>query len=110
MAADIKKMTRLARDFAADVKTVLPVDKAVLFGSYAKGYATELSDVDICFFLPDYGGKERYELIAELLGLGGAFGGKYEEIPFEPLVFETADLEDDNPFIKEVLATGVELL
>jgi predicted nucleotidyltransferase len=110
MAVDIKEITRLARDFAADVKTVLPVDKAVLFGSYAKGYATELSDVDICFFLPDYKGKERYEVIAELLGLGGAFGGKYCEVPFEPLVFETADLEEDNPFIREVLETGVELL
>jgi predicted nucleotidyltransferase len=103
-------MTRLARDFAADVKTVMPVDKAVLFGSYAKGYATELSEVDICFFLPDYMGKERYELIADLLGLGREFGGKYCEVPFEPLVFETADLQDDNPFIREVLATGVELL
>ncbi|GHT53079.1 hypothetical protein FACS189485_16530 [Spirochaetia bacterium] len=110
MAVDIKEMTRLARDFAADVKTVMPVDRAVLFGSYAKGYATELSDVDICFFLPDYKEKERYEVIAELLGLGRAFGGKYRKVPFEPLVFETADLQDDNPFIREVLATGVELL
>jgi predicted nucleotidyltransferase len=110
MAVDIKKITRLARDFAADVKSVLPVDKAILFGSYAKGYATELSDVDICFFMPDYKGKEPYEIIAELLRLGRAFGGKYREVPFEPLVFETVDLQDDTPFIREVLATGVELL
>ena len=39
---------------AVDIKQVMPVDKAILFGSYAKGYATELSDVDICFFLKDY--------------------------------------------------------
>jgi predicted nucleotidyltransferase len=68
-----------------EIKTVMPVDKAVLFGSYAKGYATELSDVDICFFLPDYNGKQRYEIIAELFGLGREFGGKYRRVPFATL-------------------------
>jgi predicted nucleotidyltransferase len=106
MAFDIKEMTKTARDFAADVKQVMPVDKAVLFGSYAKGYATKLSDVDICFFLNDYNGKERYEVIADLLGLGR----KYPDAPFEPIVFETTELENDNPFVREILATGVDLL
>jgi predicted nucleotidyltransferase len=106
MAVDFEKMTQTARDFAADVKQVMPVDKAILFGSYAKGYATKISDVDICFFLNDYNGKERYEVIAELLGLGG----KYRGVPFEPIVFETSELQNDNPFVREILATGVELL
>ncbi len=51
MAVDIKEMNEKARSFAEDVKQVMPVDKAILFGSYAKGYAIELRDVDICFFL-----------------------------------------------------------
>jgi predicted nucleotidyltransferase len=106
MAVDFKEITRIAHIFAEDVKQVLPVDKAVLFGSYAKGYATKLSDVDICFFLNDYNGKERYEVIAELLRLGR----KYPDAPFEPIVFETAELRDGNPFVREILATGVELL
>jgi predicted nucleotidyltransferase len=106
MAFDIKEMTQAARDFAADVKQVMPVDRAVLFGSCAKGYATKLSDVDICFFLNDYNGKERYEVIAELLGLGG----KYRGVPFEPIVFETSEIHNDNPFVREILSTGVELL
>ena len=50
MAVNIKEMNEIARNFVEDVKQVMPVDKAILFGSYAKGYATELSDVDICFF------------------------------------------------------------
>ena len=50
MAVDIKEMSRKARSFAEDVKQIMPVDKAILFGSYAKGYASEWSDVDICFF------------------------------------------------------------
>ncbi|MCL1992965.1 MAG: nucleotidyltransferase domain-containing protein [Spirochaetes bacterium] len=51
----------------------MPIDKAFLFGSHAKGNATELSDVDICFFLKDYNGKQRVELITELLGIGGKY-------------------------------------
>jgi predicted nucleotidyltransferase len=51
MAIDIEEMSQKARCFAEDVKQVMPVDKAILFGSYAKGYATEFSDVNISFFL-----------------------------------------------------------
>ena len=106
MAVDIKEMSRKARSFAEDVKQVMPVDKAILFGSYAKGYATELSDVDICFFLKDYNGKKRVEIIAELLGMGG----KYRDVPFEPLVFKSAEIQNDNPFIRGIIAEGIDLL
>ena len=106
MAVDIKEMSRKARSFAEDVRQVMPVDKAILFGSYAKGYASEWSDVDICFFLKDYNGKSRVDIIAELLGMGR----KYPDIPFEPLVFESSELQNDNPFVREIISTGMELL
>ena len=106
MAVDIEKMNQKARSYALDVKQVMPVDKAILFGSYAKGYATELSDVDICFFLKDYNGKQRVDVITELLGIGS----KYPDVAFEPLVFESAEIQNNNPFIREILAEGIELL
>jgi predicted nucleotidyltransferase len=40
----------LAKNYADDMRHVVPVDRAVLFGSFSKGNATEYSDVDICFF------------------------------------------------------------
>ena len=106
MVIDAKEMNRTARLFAEDVSQIMPLDKAVLFGSYAKGFATEASDVDICFFLKDYSGKHRVEIITELIGMGG----KYPDIAFEPLVFESSELQNDNPFVREILATGIELL
>jgi len=106
MAADFKGMNQKARSFAEDVKKVMPVDKAILFGSYAKGYATELSDVDICFFLKDFNGKHPTEIIAKLLGMGA----KYPDAPFEPLVFESTEIQRGNPFVREILAEGIELL
>ena len=106
MVIDAKEINKKARSFAEDVKQVLPVEKAILFGSYAKGYATGWSDVDICFFLKDYNGKNRVEIIAELLGMSR----KYPDVPFEPLVFQSSDLENGNPFVREIISTGMELL
>ena len=107
MAVDFEAVNRIAREYAVDVSRELPVDKAVLFGSYAKGYAGERSDIDICFFLKDYNGKRRVDLLTQILGVGGK---KYHGTFFEPIVFETAEIQNGNPFIQEILATGVELL
>jgi len=106
MAVDVKEVNRVAHSYAEDVKQVLPVEKAVLFGSYAKGYATGWSDVDICFFLKDYNGKGRVDILTVLLGMTS----KYPNIPIEPLVFESAEMQNGNPFVREILATGQELL
>ena len=107
MAVDFEAINLIARSYAADVRCELPVDKAFLFGSYAKGYASEQSDIDICFFLRNYNGKRRVDLLAQILGIGGK---KYRGVFFEPIVFETTEMEDDNPLIREILATGRELL
>ena len=106
MATDIKEVSRIARLFAEDAKQVMPIDKAILFGSYAKGYATASSNVDICFFIKDYNGKQRVDVITELLGMRS----KYPDIAFEPLVFESKELQNDNPFVREIISTGIELL
>jgi predicted nucleotidyltransferase len=105
VAVDFEAVNRIARDYAAEVSLELPVDKALLFGSYAKGHADELSDIDICFFLKDYNGKHRADLLAQILGIGGK---KYRGVFFEPIVFETAEIQNDNPFIREILKTGLD--
>ncbi len=57
MAVDFEAVKLLAARYAGDVRRELPVDRVFLYGSYAKGSASELSDINICFFLRDYGGK-----------------------------------------------------
>jgi len=83
----------------------LRVDKAILYGSYVRGSATELSDIDICFFLPDFGGKRRVDVIMRLLDLSDNYKGVF----FEPIAFQTSEIERGNPFVKEILATGIEI-
>ena len=105
MAVDFEAVSRAAKNYADAVRRVLPVDKAVLFGSCAKGTATEYSDVDICFFLESFGEKRRVDIIKELLHLTSG----YKNIFFEPTVFPTSEIQNGNPFVKEILRTGKEI-
>jgi len=102
---DFETVKELANEYAENVKRVFPVDKVVLYGSYANGTATSSSDVDICFFLSDFNGKRRVDIIRELLGLCGRYKGAY----FEPNAFPTSEIDRGNPFVIEILATGIEI-
>ena len=104
MAANFNAITQEARQYADEVRSHFPVDKVYLFGSYAKGTADECSDVDICFLLRDYGGKERWEMGIHLLRLARNY-----KAFFEPHVYEMADLEEKNPFVNEIVRTGREI-
>jgi predicted nucleotidyltransferase len=105
VAADIEAVKKIAKTYAADVRRVMPVDRAFLFGSYAKGTADEGSDIDVCFFMPSFGGKRRVDVIRDLLGITS----KYKGVFFEPIAFPTGEIERGNPFVKEILSTGLEL-
>jgi hypothetical protein len=40
-----------------------------------------------------------------LLGIAG----KYKGVFFEPIAFPVSEIERGNPFVREILATGIEL-
>jgi predicted nucleotidyltransferase len=106
-------VTHAARRFASEAQKVLPVSKAMLFGSYAKGNATETSDVDVCFFLDSYDGRRRIDVLIELRRLSHKFDDSFDPkafTAFEPIAFTTSALYNGNPFVKEVLRTGVDIL
>jgi len=105
MATDFETVNELVKNYARDVSNAFPVDKVVLFGSHAKGTATAQSDIDVCFFLSDFGELRRVDIIKELLSLMR----NYKRVHFEPIVFPTAELQNDNPFVKEILRTGKEI-
>ena len=105
MVANFEAIKKLAVEYADNVRNVMPVDKVVLYGSYAKNNATPLSDVDICFFLTDFKGKRRVDIIGELLRLCGRYKGAY----FEPNAFLTSEIERGNPFVIEILSSGIEI-
>ena len=104
MAIDINAVKRDVKNYANDVRRVFPIDKAFLYGSYAKGTADELSDVDVCFFISGYNGKTRFEISLQLFKLCEGY-----KAYIEPRVFETAEIERNNPFVNEIIRTGHEI-
>ena len=105
MAENIEKVMKMAKVYADNVRRVMPVYKVMLFGSYAKGTADKCSDIDICFFLANYGGKRRVDIIGDLLYLIQDDKDAF----FEPITFPTSELYNDNPFVKEIMRTGKEI-
>lgn len=105
MAVDVQTVNQIVRQYVEDVKKAMPIDKAVLYGSYAKGTASEYSDIDICFFSKAFEDKHSIDVVTDLLGLARKYRGVY----IEPNAFPTSEIENDNPFVKEVLRTGREI-
>jgi predicted nucleotidyltransferase len=105
MALNIETIQKIAKDYVAEVKKTTPIDKAYLYGSYAKGTYNDKSDVDICFFSKQFENKRTVDVLTDLLGTAL----KFPEIFIEPRAFPTSEINNDNPFVKEILRTGYEL-
>jgi predicted nucleotidyltransferase len=106
MAPNYEAVNEAVKQYVADVRSVMPIDKAVLYGSYAKGTATEWSDVDICFFSDTFDHKRSVDVVTDLLGLARKY---YVHACIEPRAFPTSDIANDNPFVREVIRTGREI-
>ena len=104
MAIDYDAVKTELRQYADDVRCVFPVDKVFIFGSYAKGTADRLSDVDVCFFIKDYNNKTRYDISMELFRLC-----EKNNSYIEPRVFESSEINRNNLFVNEILRTGYEI-
>jgi predicted nucleotidyltransferase len=101
----IETVSDAVRNYAQDVRKVFPVAKAFFFGSWVKGTATKDSDVDVCFFLKDWGSKSVNEVLRDIDMMIWKYGGMI----IEAHVFREEVLQSDHPFIKEILQTGIEI-
>ena len=105
MAANTKAINQIAINYVSDVRKVMPIDKVFLFGSYAKGTADNQSDIDLCFFSHSFENQRSVDVVMKLMKLAN----KYRGFDIEPHAFPTAELNNNNPFVKEILRTGKEL-
>ena len=106
MAVDYETAKRIIDQYVSEVKAALPVDKVYLYGSYANGTAKWDSDVDLCFFSDSFTTEGINNIIGQLFELKRQYN-KY--ICLEPNAFPLSELENDNPFVKEILRTGIEI-
>lgn len=82
----------------------IQIKNAYLFGSYAKGYNNEWSDIDIAIVSDAFEGvrfKDRDKIRKFTL----AVSSNLEVLPFNP-----KDFSIENPLAKEIIETGISLV
>ena len=84
-------------------KNNIPIQQAVLYGSYANGNYHKYSDIDIALVSTSFGGV-RFLDRNKIMGLTLKISKDIEPMPFSPNTFTM-----DDPFVKEILDTGIKL-
>lgn len=79
------------------------IDAIILFGSYAKGMQNEDSDIDIAIVSSDF--KDMIEDGAKLIGLTWKIDTRIEPHPITTEDYE----KTSNPFVKEIIDTGIKV-
>ncbi len=80
----------------------LPIEKVLLFGSYAKNEQTDYSDIDVVIVSPLFSGfgfNDRKHF--------ASINNKKEFIDIETKTYSKNHFEERDPFIDEILKTSV---
>ncbi len=82
----------------------IPIKKAILFGSYAQGKYTKWSDIDIALVSNIFEGN-RFADRAKIRRINLSVSSDLEIIPYRP-----QDFTSDDPFVREIIETGIEIV
>lgn len=82
----------------------LNIKKIFLYGSYAKNQETTWSDIDLAVVSDDFTGNRMLDydrFVNAILKVDRAI---------EPIPFKSEFFNEDNPFVKEIISTGIRIL
>ncbi|MEF8824149.1 MAG: nucleotidyltransferase domain-containing protein [Desulfohalobiaceae bacterium] len=82
----------------------IPVQRALLFGSWARGYPGEGSDVDVALISQSFSG-DRFEDRRKIVPFRRMINSRIEPIPFTP-----QDLEMGGNLVDEILQHAEEIV
>ena len=82
-------------------KNNIPVKKAILFGSYANGSNSKWSDIDLAIVSELFEGN-RIDDRNKIRQITLSISSDLEVLPYKP-----EDFISDNPFVKEIMHSGI---
>lgn len=85
-------------------KRNIQIDRAYLFGSYAKGTANEWSDIDVALLTNEFIG-DRFDFRFLLMKIARDI-----DLDIEPHPYLIADFNRENQFASEVIKTGIRII
>lgn len=102
---DVKKQIKA---ISKRLKKEYHAEKVILYGSYARGEATEDSDIDLFIIAPTI--ERFFERMATVVG---TVRDLRRGLPLSPIVLTPKEVEErmkrGDQFIKEILEEGVEI-
>jgi predicted nucleotidyltransferase len=96
-----ENLIRIIRQYKEVLKDEFNIDRIFLFGSFARGCNDENSDIDVAVFVKD---KVSYEDEIKAFRLR-----RNIDLRIEPHLFSTEELNDFNPFLEEIIKTGIKV-
>lgn len=99
-----KSIQIIIKDYIENLSKEIVVDKAILFGSYAKGTTHKHSDVDLAIFSDYFKNMHRVDGTHFLL-----LNAMDYDIDLEPQPFTIEDYQRPNGLVEEIIKTGIEI-
>lgn len=104
MAKIPESIQDIIEDYVKKIGKQIPIEKAILFGSYAKGNYDKNSDIDIAIFsnhFENLGGLEAFKfLFMQTLTYN---------VDLQPLAFTINDYEKPLGIVEDIIKTGIEI-
>jgi predicted nucleotidyltransferase len=100
-ATEIRKIVKAM--VALLTENNVPVEKMILYGSYANGMPRAYSDIDVAVISPAFRGKKLIETQAELAKILAKYLAMVEPVGYSPDAFRTAEPET---MLGEIKRTG----
>jgi len=97
----IEKIKLFVKELESDN---LNISQVILFGSYAKNCENQWSDIDLAVVSDDFTGNRMIDydrFVNAILKVDRSF---------EPIPYKTENFTTDNPFVKEILSTGIRII
>jgi predicted nucleotidyltransferase len=99
---DKKEAIRTAQEYIYSVRGKYALTRALLFGSFAKGTNHTHSDIDVAVVVKDI--DNLFDMQVNLMHLRND-----NNLLIEPHPFREKDFDANDPFVYEILSSGVEL-
>lgn len=99
-----ESIQRIILDYIDTMSQKIPIDKVILFGSYAKGNAHEYSDIDLAIFSDYFKDMNRVDGIYFLL-----LDAIDYDIDLEPQPFTMDDYRQPVGIVEDIVNTGIEI-
>lgn len=101
---DRERVEEIAKIYTSIVKSEINIVAAYLYGSYAKGNYTDDSDIDIAIVGDGFTG-DNIDDTMKLMRLRRKVDNRIEPHPFKSDEFDIS-----NPFVKEIITTGIRII